>query len=64
VWRGGDQAWFYGKKLPADSVVDCGGNILAPGFIDVQINGAFGVSGHTYFGIALLHKVQSPESQT
>jgi N-acetylglucosamine-6-phosphate deacetylase len=37
-----DQAAFYGKKLSPDSVVDLGGRILAPGFIDVQLNGVQG----------------------
>ena len=31
------------ERITADKVVDCGGNIVAPGFIDLQINGAFGV---------------------
>ena len=36
------QVRFYEQRQPADSVVDCHGMILAPGFIDMQINGAFG----------------------
>eukprot|EP00038_Savillea_parva_P017549 m.20746 g.20746 ORF g.20746 m.20746 type:complete len:466 (+) comp3823_c0_seq1:220-1617(+) len=37
------QSWFYDMKKQATRVVDCKGNILAPGFIDLQLNGGFGV---------------------
>ncbi|KAK6531796.1 hypothetical protein TWF694_002962 [Orbilia ellipsospora] len=36
------QDLFYDSKLSASSTVDLGGRILVPGFIDVQINGAYG----------------------
>ncbi|KAJ6258584.1 hypothetical protein Dda_6630 [Drechslerella dactyloides] len=36
------QDTFYDSKLPASSTVDLGGRLLVPGFIDVQINGAYG----------------------
>ncbi|KAJ9629263.1 uncharacterized protein PV06_01328 [Exophiala oligosperma] len=34
------QTAFYSSRLTADKVVDLQGKILAPGFIDVQINGS------------------------
>ncbi|XP_075420535.1 N-acetylglucosamine-6-phosphate deacetylase isoform X1 [Tenrec ecaudatus] len=34
---------FFDERRLADERRDCGGCILAPGFIDVQINGGFGV---------------------
>lgn len=34
---------FFDEKGFADERVDCEGSIMAPGFIDVQINGGFGV---------------------
>uniref|UniRef100_A0A3P8VRX8 N-acetylglucosamine-6-phosphate deacetylase n=1 Tax=Cynoglossus semilaevis TaxID=244447 RepID=A0A3P8VRX8_CYNSE len=34
---------FFDEQGYADEQVDCEGQILAPGFIDVQINGGFGV---------------------
>ncbi|XP_022669311.1 N-acetylglucosamine-6-phosphate deacetylase-like [Varroa destructor] len=33
---------FYEQKRKPDTVIDCKGHIIAPGFIDLQINGAFG----------------------
>lgn len=33
---------FYGHRLKPDSVIDLANQIVAPGFIDVQLNGAFG----------------------
>ncbi|GKZ22446.1 hypothetical protein AbraIFM66951_008328 [Aspergillus brasiliensis] len=37
-----DQEAFYGLHLSPDKVIDLGGRILAPGLIDVQLNGAQG----------------------
>jgi len=31
---------FFDEQGYADRQLDCGGDILAPGFIDVQINGS------------------------
>ncbi len=36
------QQAFYGQHTTPDEVIDLGGRIVAPGLIDVQMNGAFG----------------------
>jgi N-acetylglucosamine-6-phosphate deacetylase len=37
------QEAFYDQHVTPDEIVDLGGRIISPGFIDVQINGAFGM---------------------
>ena len=39
---------FYDEQAHADVQVDCGGNIIAPGYIDVQINGELGIMHPLY----------------
>ncbi|XP_065347387.1 N-acetylglucosamine-6-phosphate deacetylase [Cloeon dipterum] len=34
---------FFDEKVQADVRIDCQGAIIAPGFIDLQINGGFGI---------------------
>lgn len=41
------QEWFYSGRARVAEVVDCGGCIVAPGYIDVQINGGFGIDFST-----------------
>lgn len=30
---------FYVERIEADVIIDCKNNLIAPGFIDIQING-------------------------
>ncbi|XP_017066961.1 N-acetylglucosamine-6-phosphate deacetylase isoform X2 [Drosophila eugracilis] len=34
---------FFDEQVKADCQIDCGGNLIAPGYIDLQINGGYGV---------------------
>ncbi|KAF8891794.1 Metallo-dependent hydrolase [Infundibulicybe gibba] len=43
------QTFFLRKERP-DRLIDLGGNILSPGFIDIQINGAYGFDFSVYDG--------------
>lgn len=37
------QKCFYDDLAMADRIVNLGGKIIAPGYIDIQINGAMGI---------------------
>jgi N-acetylglucosamine-6-phosphate deacetylase len=37
------QSSFFSSRRPPARTIDLGGNILSPGLIDVQINGAYGI---------------------
>ncbi|EGN91868.1 carbohydrate esterase family 9 protein [Serpula lacrymans var. lacrymans S7.3] len=44
------QRTFFLRKERPDKIIDLGGNILSPGFIDIQINGGYGFDFSVYDG--------------
>lgn len=50
------QSAFYDEYVMPDEVIDLGGRILSPGFIDVQLNGAFGFNFSTLLEPAVYAK--------
>ena len=46
-----DPQRLFWEARQADETVECGGMILAPGFIDVQLNGGFGADFSTEEGV-------------
>ncbi|XP_006461262.1 hypothetical protein AGABI2DRAFT_185538 [Agaricus bisporus var. bisporus H97] len=42
------QKTFFLRKIRPDRVVDLGGNILSPGFMDIQLNGGYGFDFSVY----------------
>lgn len=44
------QKTFYLRKDRPDTIIDLGGNILSPGYIDLQLNGAYGFDFSVYEG--------------
>ncbi|KAI0010365.1 N-acetylglucosamine-6-phosphate deacetylase [Xylariaceae sp. FL0662B] len=50
------QAAFYDNLILPDEVIDLGGRILAPGFIECQLNGAFGFNFSTFLEPAVYAK--------
>ncbi|KIK67522.1 carbohydrate esterase family 9 protein [Collybiopsis luxurians FD-317 M1] len=44
------QKTFFERKERPDRIVDLGGNILSPGLIDIQINGAYGFDFSVFDG--------------
>ncbi|KAJ7072674.1 carbohydrate esterase family 9 protein [Mycena amicta] len=50
------QRTFFERKERPDRIVDLGGNILSPGLIDIQLNGAYGFDFSVYEGDDEMYK--------
>ncbi|KAF8633257.1 hypothetical protein AX17_004433 [Amanita inopinata Kibby_2008] len=44
------QKTFYWRRERPDTIIDVGGNILSPGYIDLQLNGGYGFDFSVYEG--------------
>ncbi|KAI0821138.1 Metallo-dependent hydrolase [Irpex lacteus] len=44
------QKTFFKRRQRPDRVIDLGGNILSPGYLDIQINGAYGFDFSVFYG--------------
>lgn len=43
---------FFDEQKYSSRTIDCGGTLLAPGFIDLQINGKAVVTGFSYIALS------------
>ena len=52
---------FFDERIPADIQIDCENSIIAPGYIDVQINGRCYFSIQPFFSTPIVHSGDKSE---